>query len=82
MPDDDVLTRVLDLVNGLLRPSIGGLRAEDSLPKSGLDSIAMVQLLALVEESFSVTLRPADLTPEHFATPRSLAGLVRRLGER
>jgi acyl carrier protein len=50
-----------------------------SLPDAGLDSMAIMQLLLLVEDRFGVWLPEEDLTRENFACIRSLAlAVIRR----
>jgi acyl carrier protein len=39
----------------------------------------MVRLLAAVEDSFGITLPPAEITAENFATVPALSALVQRL---
>ncbi len=47
----------------------------------GIDSIAIVELISLVEERFGVQFGDEDLVPESFANLGALAGLVaRKLG--
>ena len=61
-------------------PGAGGSAGpDDSLLDSGLDSVGMVDLLAAVEERFGLAVPPEEITPENFATPRSLATLIERL---
>ena len=42
----------------------------------GLDSMAMMQLLLLIEERFGLTINPAEMTRERFATASALAGFL------
>ena len=49
-----------------------------SLPDAGLDSMAIMQLLLLVEDRFGVWLPEEDLTRENFSCIRSLALAVLR----
>jgi acyl carrier protein len=50
-----------------------------SLPDAGLDSMAIMQLLLLIEDRFGVWLPEEDLTRENFACIRSLAlAVIRR----
>lgn len=50
-----------------------------SLPDAGLDSMAIMQLLLLIEDRFDVWLPEEDLTRENFACIRSLAlAVIRR----
>jgi len=46
--------------------------------KLGIDSIALVELITLVEENFGVDLGYDDLRPENFRTLSALAGLLGR----
>jgi acyl carrier protein len=56
-----------------------GARSGDPLAESGLDSVAMVRLLAAVEDGFGVQVPPSEITPENFSSVRALAALVARL---
>ena len=50
-----------------------------SLPDAGLDSMAIMQLLLLIEDRFCIWLPEEDLTRENFACIRSLAlAVIRR----
>ena len=53
------------------------LDADTDLYSVGLDSMAIMQLLILVEEEYGVSLPEVALTRENFSTARQLAGLVR-----
>jgi acyl carrier protein len=41
-----------------------------------IDSMALVQLLSAVEETFSFAIPPDDLSPEHFGSVRRLISYV------
>ncbi len=43
----------------------------------GLDSMGIMQLVLLLEERFSCTVQPADLTRLNFSTASALATLIR-----
>ncbi len=43
----------------------------------GMDSMAIMQLLILVEEEYGVALPESSLTRENFSTARQLAQLIR-----
>ena len=49
---------------------------DGDLFSAGLDSMAVMQLVAAVEDRFGVELAPEDLTREHLATPVTLARLT------
>jgi acyl carrier protein len=42
----------------------------------GLDSMAMMQLLLHIEERFRLTVNPAEMTRERFATANALASFL------
>lgn len=52
--------------------------ALSSLPGAGLDSMAIMHLLLLIEDRFGVWLPEEDLTRDNFACIRSLARAVIR----
>ena len=61
----------------VIRPD--SILMEDGL---GLDSIAIIELVTLIEEHFSIKFREQDLSLETFRTVSSLAAFVeQRLGE-
>ncbi len=52
------------------------LTSDTDLFSMGLDSMAMMQLLLQVEERFGLTINPAEMTRERFATAGALAGFL------
>jgi acyl carrier protein len=71
----DVEARIL----AVAREATGNAGGADPLADGSLDSVAMVRLLAGVEDAFGITLPPADITPENFASLSALTALVHRL---
>jgi acyl carrier protein len=49
---------------------------EDLLEQGLIDSLAIVQIIAFVEDSFGISLGPNDVVPENFASLNALAGLI------
>jgi acyl carrier protein len=45
---------------------------------AGLDSMAVMQLIVIVEEKFGVVIGPEDTGRDHLGTPRALAALISR----
>ncbi|WP_395743696.1 phosphopantetheine-binding protein [Prosthecobacter sp.] len=52
------------------------LAPDTDLFSMGLDSMAMMQLLLQIEERFRLTINPAEMTRDRFATARALAGFL------
>ncbi len=50
--------------------------ADGDLFSSGMDSMAVMQLVVAVEERFGVVLDAADLTRANLSSPRRLAELI------
>ena len=56
--------------------------ATSNLYDAGLDSMAIMQLLLLIEEKYGVMLPDSDLSKENFSSPHFLAVLLqKRLAE-
>ena len=56
------------------------LEADTDLYALGMDSMAIMQLLILVEEEYGVSLPESSLTRDNFTTARQLAHLIRAQG--
>ena len=65
------------LVSERLLETPPGFNEDHDLYESGLDSMAIMQLLILVEEEFGVALPESELTRQNFSTVRSVAALIR-----
>ncbi len=52
------------------------LTPDTDLFSMGLDSMAMMQLLLQIEEHFRLTVSPAEMTRERFATASALASFL------
>lgn len=74
---------VLELVTQRLLDVPAGFGVSSPLAECGLDSMAVMQLLLLIEERFGLWVPEADLLPENLESVRSLARLLaHRLEER
>ncbi|HEY3901098.1 MAG TPA: acyl carrier protein [Chthoniobacter sp.] len=69
--------QLVQLVSEKLLETQPGFNADSNLYDSGLDSMAIMQLLILIEEEFGVALPESELTRQNFSTVRSVAGLIR-----
>jgi len=74
----DLERELLVLVEEHLLDGAGGIDPGASLSEAGLDSMAIMQLLLLIEDRFGLWLPEEDLTHENFACIRTLAAAVAR----
>jgi acyl carrier protein len=74
--------RILDFVNGSLRPSGEGEPVTDTtlnLVEAGvIDSVGILEMVVFLEDAFGVTVDQESLNPENFSSVSSIAGFVRR----
>lgn len=68
--------QLLTLIPERLLETPPDFNVETNLYDSGLDSMAIMQLLLLLEENFGVALIDADLTRKNFSDVRHLARVV------
>ncbi|HEY5894395.1 MAG TPA: acyl carrier protein [Chthoniobacterales bacterium] len=68
--------QLLALIQERLLETPPDFDVDTNLYDSGLDSMAIMQLLLLLEENFGVVLIDADLTRKNFSDIRHLARLV------
>lgn len=79
MPDQDTLAQELaTLIQDNVLQSAGELQPDSDLFDAGLDSMAIMQLLLLVEDNYGVMPPESDLTRDNFSTPRDLARLLQQ----
>lgn len=83
IPDQQSLAQELaELIQQNVLESAEPIDAETDLFAAGLDSMAMMQLLLLIEQRYGIMPPTSDLTPANFARPTELARLLRqRLAE-
>ena len=69
---------VLDVVRENLLPNLpADCETDADLFGAGLDSMGIMQMVLFLEERFSCTVQPADLTRQNFSTATALATLIR-----
>lgn len=77
----DLEQHVLDCIRENLLPDLPpDFAADADLFEAGLDSMGIMQMVLLLEERFSFTVQPADLTRVNFSSAAALAALIRRGG--
>ena len=76
-PQETLEQQLVVLLRERLLETTAPLDADADLYTLGLDSMAIMQLLILVEEEYGVSLPESALTRENFSTARQLAQLIR-----
>ena len=69
--------QLVTMISERLLETQPGFDADSNLYEAGLDSMALMQLLILVEEEYGVSIPERDLTRQNFSTTRHLAQLIR-----
>ena len=74
----DVATRIRDFIKQeiLFEDSNASLTDETPLLEGILDSLALMQLVAFIEEEFGVEIDDAEMTADNFRTVADIGGLV------
>lgn len=68
--------RIHGLIDGQLIELSAGFGTEDDLFEAGLDSMAIMQLLLLIEENFGVEIPMGEVTRDNFHSTAAIARLV------
>ncbi len=72
--------RLTDLIHRILRDDLlavdGGFSPKSNLIESGLDSLAVTQLMLAIEEATGVWTDESLLTPENLETAETLAASI------
>ena len=78
MPSSSAPTpdQIRELIDGQLIEFTPGFGNEDDLFEAGLDSMAIMQLLLLIEESFGVEIPMGEVTRDNFHSTTAIARLV------
>ena len=80
MSEEVVINRLKDIISQELDSNIGREEIGDDMPLFedglGLDSVVLVELIALVEKDFRIKFADDELNPEAFSTVKILADTV------
>jgi acyl carrier protein len=74
---DHLDQQLVTLVTERLLETQPGFDADSNLYEAGLDSMALMQLLILVEEDYGVSIPESALTKQNFSTVRHLSQIIR-----
>lgn len=78
---EEVAQEIAVLISQRLLEVPPGFNSSSNLFELGLDSMAIMQMLLLIDERFGIWLEPSDLTRENFTTALTVAQLLQsRLG--
>ena len=72
----DLRGRLFELVSTDILEVDSGFNEQSNLFDAGLDSIAIMQLLILVEQNFGVRLPAEKITRDNFSSVADLANLI------
>ena len=75
---NDLPRRIHCLIDTRLFPLSESVSATTDLFAEGLDSLALMQVIVLLENEFSITISPDDLDRRNFSTVADIAALVRK----
>ncbi|MES2568611.1 MAG: phosphopantetheine-binding protein [Verrucomicrobiota bacterium] len=82
-PASESLERqLLNLISERVLETKSDFDADSDLYESGLDSMAIIQLMLLVETEYRVAITETDWTRQNFSTTRQLAELIRERSAR
>jgi acyl carrier protein len=73
---DHLDQQLVTLVSERLLETQPGFDADSNLYEAGLDSMALMQLLILVEEEYGVSIPESALTKQNFSTVRHLSRII------
>lgn len=80
MQTEDVIAKLKKLIVEELDVNLNENELDENLPffegGLGIDSIAIVELISLVEENFKIQFTDADLVPDSFSSLRKLAEVI------
>ncbi len=72
----DLTHSLRQLIHEQLFPLDDSVTDQSDLHSEGLDSLALMQLILLLEREYTVSISPGDLNMENFSTLGNLAELV------
>ncbi|MFK7911160.1 MAG: acyl carrier protein [Akkermansiaceae bacterium] len=75
-PDANTFDQLRVLISEQLLPLPDDFPSDADLYEQGLDSMALMQLILLLEQEMHVHIEPGDLDKKHFQSLEALAALV------
>lgn len=75
---EELIRHLRTLIDGELFALDESVGSQTDLHAEGLDSLALMQLILLLEREYGITIQPGDLDRVNFSTLEKLAGFVSR----
>lgn len=72
----DLTENLRELIDSHLFPLGEDVSATTDLHAEGLDSLALMQLILILEKEYCISIVPADLDRENFSTLENIAALI------
>ncbi|MGJ8644982.1 MAG: acyl carrier protein [Luteolibacter sp.] len=77
----ELIESLRELIDSHLFPLGEEVDGATDLHAEGLDSLALMQLILLIEKEYGVSIVPTDLDRENFSTLGNIAALISRKRE-
>ena len=72
--------QILDFITNTLLPGTAVPQdpAADLMASEAVDSVAMMEMIVWLEETFNITIDAEDLTPENFSTVNAMVAYIEK----
>ncbi|WP_411827538.1 phosphopantetheine-binding protein [Luteolibacter sp. AS25] len=71
-----MIETIRSLISQNLFPLDDSVTETSDLHQEGLDSLALMQLILLLESEFTISIQPTDLDRENFSSLKNIAALI------
>lgn len=78
MPEATPRQQVVDFLATLSPATKDGLDHDADLMEAGVDSVAMMDVIVWLEDTFGISIDPDDLTPENFGSVNRIVAYLER----
>lgn len=78
MPEATPRQQVVEFLGTLSPATRDGLDHDADLMEAGVDSVAMMDVIVWLEDTFGISIDPDDLTPENFGSVNRIVAYLER----
>jgi acyl carrier protein len=78
MPEATPRQKVVEFLGTLSPATRDGLDHDADLMEAGVDSVAMMDVIVWLEDTFGISIDPDDLTPENFGSVNRIVAYLER----